>query len=911
MRLGRFILCALATAALLCSELALAATKTWIGPFSGGSWSTGGNWSPFGSPSTGDTVVFNSPVTSTADLSSSVTLASIEFGPNSGGSTISGTVRIKANLAGATQHNIDDKATGGTNTITANIILSGGRSWFTSRTGGHTLELRGTISGTSADPENGIRIYGPGIVKFNHNVNNTYAGTTTVNSADSNGGNGLLQLAGNATSVIPGAFIVGTSTAASSAADRPQAQWLISQVLADTSSVTVGPDGLLALNGSVETIAQLTGTGTVTSISTLSTLTVGDTGNFTWGGVISGAGNVNKVGTGTMTYAAANTYTGLTTVSNGTLVLNAGDTIQAIQGPLTIGDGIGAANTAIVQIANWFQIESTSLPLTINSDGKLENGLFRDDLGAVTLNGGNIVLGAQYLRVRGGLTMNGGTITATGGGELWMASNVVATSTAPFGAASINATVAPQISSIAFTVNSGSTQPELTINGAVILRSPPSLNLVKTGSGTLRLAGTTANTYGGSTTIEQGVLELAKPDNVAAISGPIVIGNNTDPAGSATLRNLASNQLTTGSAMLINASGQYDLNGSVGVQRVDQVSGLSGSGSVVLPNRSTLQISSQGGTSTFHGLISSPNGETTATNIDKREAGTQVFTANNTYAGVTRVSGGTLVINGQQAGAVSVASAALSGSGRVGAVALPTGAVLEPGAPGMGGTLSTGPVNLDAAFARLSINLISSTVFGKLNVTGTVTLADNRLSLLPAPGFVAPVGTIFEIVTNDGADPVVGTFGGLPQGATVSAGSTRFTLSYTGGSGNDITLTVNKNTLDIDGDGKYLAETDGLLIRRFIQNLAGPALTANAVAYGATRTTDADILAYLQSLGAALDVNNSAGAAVDATDALFINRWMLGFRGESLVSGTTTPPNFGDRSAYITSTELTLSTRMP
>src|SRR5436190_18323294 len=44
---------------LICSS-AFAATRTWIGPTSGGNWSDAANWSPAGAPSAGDALVFPS-----------------------------------------------------------------------------------------------------------------------------------------------------------------------------------------------------------------------------------------------------------------------------------------------------------------------------------------------------------------------------------------------------------------------------------------------------------------------------------------------------------------------------------------------------------------------------------------------------------------------------------------------------------------------------------------------------------------------------------------------------------------------------------------------------------------------------------------------------------------------------------
>ena len=55
----------------------------------------------------------------------------------------------------------------------------------------------------------------------------------------------------------------------------------------------------------------------------------------------------------------------------------------------------------------------------------------------------------------------------------------------------------------------------------------------------------------------------------------------------------------------------------------------------------------------------------------------------------------------------------------------------------------------------------------------------------------------YVIINNDGSDPVVGTFAGLAQGASFLIGGTPFQISYTGGSGNDVVLTVACPTISL------------------------------------------------------------------------------------------------------------------
>ncbi|NCX49719.1 MAG: hypothetical protein EBW81_09565, partial [Gammaproteobacteria bacterium] len=99
-----------------------------------------------------------------------------------------------------------------------------------------------------------------------------------------------------------------------------------SNITLSTNAVRINSDE----DGESDTLLTINGT---ISNSTLA-LTFGGAGNTTVTGAIGdGAGTLTKDGSGTLTLTAANTYTGKTTISNGTIV---------VSGSGTIGDGASA-----------------------------------------------------------------------------------------------------------------------------------------------------------------------------------------------------------------------------------------------------------------------------------------------------------------------------------------------------------------------------------------------------------------------------------------------------------------------------------------------------------------------------------------------------------------------------------------
>ncbi len=53
-------------------------------------------------------------------------------------------------------------------------------------------------------------------------------------------------------------------------------------------------------------------------------------------------------------------------------------------------------------------------------------------------------------------------------------------------------------------------------------------------------------------------------------------------------------------------------------------------------------------------------------------------------------------------------------------------------------------------------------------------------------------GTVFTVINNRSLNPIAGTFSNLPDGSTFTVGANTFQANYSGGDGNDLTLTAIK-----------------------------------------------------------------------------------------------------------------------
>ncbi len=114
-------------------------------------------------------------------------------------------------------------------------------------------------------------------------------------------------------------------------------------------------------------------------------------------------------------------------------------------------------------------------------------------------------------------------------------------------------------------------------------------------------------------------------------------------------------------------------------------------------------------------------------------------------------------------------------------------------APGTSpGCLTFADLNLNAS-SELAVELSGTTActdYDQTVVTGTISINNANLNLAVWNSFQPAVNTVYTIVDNQGTSAVSGVFTGLAEGATTQLDGDTLQISYVGGDGNEITLTV-------------------------------------------------------------------------------------------------------------------------
>ena len=144
--------------------------------------------------------------------------------------------------------------------------------------------------------------------------------------------------------------------------------------------------------------------------------------------------------------------------------------------------------------------------------------------------------------------------------------------------------------------------------------------------------------------------------------------------------------------------------------------------------------------------------------------------------------GGKLGGKGVIAGAVTVGAG--NGSGAV----LASGYLHGANRPGTLTIQSLLTLNGEGIY-QMELNS-SSAMADEVAALGVVINAGARFSFADIGNSTLPIGTVFTIINNTSATPIAGAFSNLPDGSTFTSNGNAYQVSYEGGDGNDLTLTV-------------------------------------------------------------------------------------------------------------------------
>jgi len=627
-----------------------------------------------------------------------------------------------------------DATNTGTLTFTGNVDLTSGT---------RTLSINSGVTFSGTINNGGLVKTGPGTLTLSSS--NAYGGVTTINA-------GILKSAKDST-------------------------------LSTTGTVTVNNAGsMLVVNyggasdysaAQVATLLGKTGFGSSSTAFGFDTTSA----SGTYGNVISMSAGLTKVGANTLVLTASNSFTGITTISSGTLQLGDGTSNNG-----SVSGNI--ANSAALVFANPL---AQSYSWGISGTGTVA----KTGTGTLTLSSSNSYSGST--------TVTAGCLKLTNGGALGSGSASLNSTTGYFDLSN-NITIPNNIS-----INAGGGS-QLTLNstsgsntwaGNVMIagnRLGAAANAVLNLSGTISgpgftnrsdPAGTviisgTNNTYTGSTYIASGILSVSSIGNWNAVSTPGTLGAQTTQANGQVQIGIAGLQGTlvyTGTGETTNR--QINLLGTTGGAVVDQ----SGTGllkftadlaATGVGNKTLTLQGSTAAAGEFAGAIID-SGTANTTSLAKAGTGTWTLSGNNTYSGSTTVSGGVLNFNNTTSlgsGAVIFSANATLQAGASGTIA--NSVTVNPSATGAFDTQAnavtlTGPVTGSGTLNKIGSGALvltgSNTYTGMMIVnSGTLQIGDGASGSYPAGGSVT-VNAGCSLGVNLSSNGVIGSnlynYGGI------------------------------------------------------------------------------------------------------------------------------------------------------
>ena len=445
---------------------------------------------------------------------------------------------------------------------------------------------------------------------------------------------------------------------------------------------------------------------------------------------------------------------------------------------LVVGSTISGSGSLLVDSAGVGQITVGSSP---SPDSTFSGG--------TVLRNGTVAIGRNSAFGAGSITLGGSGNTGT----VVLLANSSTRSIA-------NNLVVSNATANALVLRTRLANSQLTMTGNIDLQR--NLELNRNGGGAIILSTGTISGAGGLSLTGDGIVTRLASVGTYAGGVSVNVGNATLQLGSATALGTGTLTIgasasnfsldTTGSDLTLTTNNAIALNQNLTYSGSNNSHLNLGTGNVTLSAGNKI-ITTTAGVLTIGGAVIGTSGQ----NLTKAGSGILALNGTNTYTGETSVSAGTLRGNGSVAGDLWIGG----------------GATLEAG-NSIGTFTAAGEAGfLDGSTFQFELNSSAGT-FDQLVANGlslennnvTFSVADLGVGVWSGPAS-------FVIVENTSGTAVGGTFGGYAEGSNVNIGENVFTISYVGGTGNDVTLTYNV----IPEPGAWMLVTVGLgltLLRR-------------------------------------------------------------------------------------------------
>jgi autotransporter-associated beta strand protein len=320
------------------------------------------------------------------------------------------------------------------------------------------------------------------------------------------------------------------------------------------SSLNIIAGGTLDLNGFDFSSGALTGNGILTNSGTTCVFTTGSKNkDTTFPGNITGSLDLTKIGTKKLTLTGINSYTGLTIISNGTLMLGSAATNSTIVGNILINGGVLDYSTDInEQISNSSEVQITSgtydisrtetIGSLIMTGGSLNRGGGKITLtNASSITGGTILFSSKTAKIETGSSLvignatfeynsaNDGTNTLNLGGSITYESTNVSPAIFRNSDKGIGELQIGNGGTRIFNIEQANhSQPEIQIAWK-LTQGSGTTSLEKNGTGTMLLSGLIS--YKGATTITEGELRINPSTNLAPNTPFILNGGKLSTTG--------------------------------------------------------------------------------------------------------------------------------------------------------------------------------------------------------------------------------------------------------------------------------------------------------------------------------------------------------------------------------------------